>query len=241
MQTRNKLPLDTGDGIEAGNAAWSFDVPGSQFDDHITRSVPYYHEGHDLIARLSDFFLTENTVAYDIGSTTGTLVKKILDRHPGRAMQLTGIEMIPTMVEYASSRVDDARASFICADALDYEYEQAHFFSLYYTLQFIHPSVRIDLLKTIHDRLHWGGGLFIFEKVRAPDARFQDYMSQVYRDYKLSRNFTAEQILNKEKSLKGTLEPFSEAGNMTLLEEAGFTDVTSIFKWVCFEGFLAIK
>lgn len=234
-------PLDTGDGIAAGNAGWSFDLPGEKFDEHIARSVPFYHEGHDLIARLSDFFLTDEAVAYDIGSTTGTLVGKILSRHPRRSMTVTGIEVIPAMVEYARGQVKDPRASFVCADALEFDYGKAHLFSLYYTLQFIHPSVRIDLLRTIHDRLHWGGGLLLFEKVRAPDARFQDYMSQVYRDYKLSRQFTAEQVLNKEKSLKGTLEPFSEAGNITLLREAGFSDITSVFKWVCFEGFLAIK
>jgi len=81
----------------------------------------------------------------------------------------------------------------------------------------------------------------LFEKVRAPDARFQDYMGQVYKEFKLENGFTAEQILNKERSLKGTLEPFSEEGNLTLLREAGFTDIMSVFKWACFEGFLAIK
>jgi len=241
VKSRKNSQRDTGDGIEADNAGWSFDVPGNRFDEHIARSVPFYREGHDLIARLSDFFLIENSVVYDIGSTTGSLVKAILARHPNREMSITGIERVPSMVEYAADQVEDPRASFVNADALDYEFGQAHLFILYYTLQFIHPSVRIDLLKTIYERLHWGGGLLMFEKVRAPDARFQDYMSQVYKEYKLANDFTAEQILNKEQSLKGTLEPFSEAGNLTLLRESGFRDITSVFKWVCFEGFLAIK
>jgi len=45
----------------------------------------------------------------------------------------------------------------------------------------------------------------------------------------------------KARSLKGVLEPFSTLGNLDLLKRAGFVDVISLFKYVCFEGFLAIK
>ena len=37
------------------------------------------------------------------------------------------------------------------------------------------------------------------------------------------------------------LEPFSSKGNEDLLERAGFNDVNSVFKYICFEGFLGIK
>ena len=82
--------------------------------------------------------------------------------------------------------------------------------------------MRVDLLKKIYDRLHWGGALILFEKVRAPDARFQDYMGQIYTEFKMDNSFSPKQIINKERSLKGILEPFSENGNMILLREAGF-------------------
>ena len=34
-------------------------------------------------------------------------------------------------------------------------------------------------------------------------------MSQIYINYKLDRNFTPEEIVNKTNSLKGVLEPYS--------------------------------
>jgi tRNA (cmo5U34)-methyltransferase len=37
------------------------------------------------------------------------------------------------------------------------------------------------------------------------------------------------------------LEPFSTQGNLDLLSRAGFKDVMTLIKYVCFEGFLAIK
>jgi len=46
-----------------------------------------------------------------------------------------------------------------------------------------------EMIDRIYERLHWGGALIMFEKVRAPDARFQDYATQIYTDYRLSRGY----------------------------------------------------
>ena len=81
----------------------------------------------------------------------------------------------------------------------------------------------------------------LFEKVRAPDARFQDIMSALYIDYKLENGYSPEEVLGKASSLKGVLEPFSTKGNLDMLHRAGFVDVMTIYKHLCFEGFLAIK
>ena len=37
------------------------------------------------------------------------------------------------------------------------------------------------------------------------------------------------------------MEPFSTQGNIDLMKRAGFVDIMPVSKWVCFEGFLAIK
>jgi len=83
--------------------------------------------------------------------------------------------------------------------------------------------------------------LVIFEKVRGPDARFQDIATAIYTDFKLDRGYTGNEIIAKSRSLKGVLEPFSTAGNLGLLQRAGFVDIMTVMKYVCFEGFLAIK
>lgn len=81
----------------------------------------------------------------------------------------------------------------------------------------------------------------MFEKVRYPDARFQDIMSQIYIDFKLDQGFSERDIVNKSKSLKGIMEPFSSNGNIQLLKRAGFKDIVTVFKYLNFEGFLSIK
>jgi tRNA (cmo5U34)-methyltransferase len=111
----------------------------------------------------------------------------------------------------------------------------------YYCVQFIATRHRQEVLNRIYEHLNWGGAFLMFEKVRAPDARFQDIMSALYNDFKIRNGFSAEEVLNKTSSLKGVLEPFSTEGNLGLLRRAGFSDITTVFKHLCFEGFLAIK
>ena len=119
--------------------------------------------------------------------------------------------------------------------------EKADMIISYYTIQFIKPRERQLIFDKIYDSLNWGGAFVLFEKVRGTDARFQDIFTALYNDYKLEQGFTKEEIFDKTRSLKGVLEPFSTQGNLDLLQRAGFKDVVSIMKYVCFEGFLAIK
>ena len=89
--------------------------------------------------------------------------------------------------------------------------------------------------------MNWGGALFLVEKVRSYDARTQDQMTTIYEEFKLSNGFSEKEISGKKKSLKGILEPFSSNANIQMLKRAGFKDVSTISKFISFEGFLAIK
>ena len=87
----------------------------------------------------------------------------------------------------------------------------------------------------------FGRVLILFEKVRAPDARFQDMATALYSDFKTEQGFSDVEILSKSRSLRGVLEPFSSGANIGLLQRAGFIDIWPIMKYICFEGFVAIK
>ena len=111
----------------------------------------------------------------------------------------------------------------------------------YYTIQFIPPRYRQSIINNIYKSLNWGGAFIMFEKIRANDARFQDIFSIIYNDFKLKNGFSPEEIINKTKSLKGVLEPFSDQGNLGLLKRSGFKDIIPIFQWMNFKGYLSIK
>ena len=233
---------DSGDGIKAGNANWRFDGDVvEQFEEHVRKSVPLYEEGHALIEKLSDYFVKEDSVCYELGSSTGKLSHRLACRHDFRGAHFIGIEKEEDMVKKAASLYHKPNLSFIHGDITAFEYEKADLIVAYYTVQFIHPKLRQQLIDTIYERLHWGGAFIMFEKVRANDARFQDILTGLYTDYKLEQGYTPDEIIAKSRSLKGVLEPFSTEGNTDMLKRAGFVDIISVQKYINFEGFLAIK
>jgi len=234
---------DVGDDIRADSAAWSFDGIAPSFDEHVRKSVPLYEEGHELVCQLSEFFLPAGAHVLELGCSTGALARRLLQHNAKRSdIHYTGIDSSGSMVEAATERcAGDLRASFVHDDVVALPFERSSLIVSYYTLQFVHPRCRQDVIDKVYQALEWGGAFLLFEKVRAPDARFQDISTQLYHEFKLARGFDEAEILNKQRSLKGVLEPFSTQGNLDLLTRAGFVDVTSVMKWVCFEGFLAIK
>jgi tRNA (cmo5U34)-methyltransferase len=225
------------------NAGWSFENISNDFDDHIRKSIPLYESGHRLVGHYSDFFLKSDSAAYDLGCSTGQMLMQLGARHPGKTdLRLTGIDCVTDMVERARQLgAGDRRLTYLCADLLDVELDPCDMVVANYTVQFLPPRVRQNFIDRVYKALNWGGGFFMFEKVRAPDGRFQDYANQVYVEFKLENGFSEEQIINKARSIKGVMEPFSTQGNIDLLKRAGFIDIMTIQKYVCFEGFLAIK
>lgn len=229
--------------IDAENAAWSFDDIADQFDDHVHKSVPLYDTGHELVCQLSDFFLPPNATVTEIGVSTGALADRFLRHNVKRAdIRYIGIDTSEGMIARATTRcAGDERVQFLAEDAATYPFEKCSMIISYYTLQFTRPRERQMIFDRIYNALEWGGAFLLFEKVRAPDSRFQDIMMQIYQEYKLQRHFSEAEIVQKQRSLKGVLEPFSTEGNIGLMQRAGFVDIMTIMKWVCFEGFLAIK
>ncbi len=232
-----------GDIIEAENANWHFGGAASRhFDQHARRSIPHYETCHALILALSDFFVGDGSVVYDFGCATGTLLTALGARHLTKQPRLLGVDAEMDMVAIARERTAGQPPIVILqADITDYEFERCDLIVACYTLQFVAPRSRQQVFDRLYAALNWGGALILFEKVRAPDARFQDIMTALYHDYKLAEGYSGDEILAKSRSLKNVLEPFSREGNLGLMQRAGFVDIMSVFKYVCFEGFLAIK
>jgi tRNA (cmo5U34)-methyltransferase len=232
-----------GDNIKASNASWNFggDV-AKTFDSHVAKSVPLYYEGHTLITKISDFFLEQDSLCYELGCSTGVLSQKLSEHHVGRGVRFIGVDNQEPMIETARTRTNwTENVSFVTSDIIDFEFEPCDMIAAYYTVQFIRPKYRQTIIDSIYQALNWGGAFLLFEKVRASDARFQDIMTSVYTDFKIDQGYDTEEIVGKTRSLKGVLEPFSTQGNIDLLKRAGFVDVLPVMKYACFEGFLAIK
>lgn len=236
--------MKVGKDIESRRADWTFTGKLAEtFVEHVRQSVPYYDAGHDLICDLSDYFCHPDSVCYEIGVSTGQLMRKLAEHHAHKpGIQWIGIDAVEPMIQKAREHCAGlANIELSVADAVTFDYAKTDMVVSYYCVQFVAPRQRQELISRIYERLNWGGAFILFEKVRGPDARFQDILVTLYNDFKAKNGFSAEEILNKTTSLKGVLEPFSTEGNLGLLRRAGFTDITTVMKYLCFEGFLAIK
>lgn len=234
--------------IKLKNSSWSFGkkVPKS-FESHIIKSVPFYNEGHKVITNLSDFFLKDDSTFYDLGCSTGNLINKISQRHKNKKIKFIGIDSIKEMVDQANLNKRKIKLNLKCkinfkkANIQNFKLEKNDMFVSYYTIQFLPPKIRQKIIDKIYKSLNWGGAFIMCEKIRGPDARFQDILTLMYNEFKLENNLTFEEIIEKSRSLKGVLEPFSDKGNLDMLKRSGFKDIFPIFQMLNFKGYLCIK
>lgn len=238
--------IKAGDNIVTERANWKFSGDTvKEFDNHVKKSVPLYDEGHNLICDVSDFFVKNDSVIYEIGCSTGTLTFKIAEHNKSRHQaRFIGIDVENDMISFAKQKRDSKKYSnieFVADSIMNVDLEKSDMIMCYYTMQFIRPSDRQVIIDKLYESLNWGGGLLMFEKTRGADARFQDILTALYTDYKLRKGYTPDDIVSKSLSLKGVMEPFSTKGNIEMLERSGFKDINIIHKYICFEGFLAIK
>jgi tRNA (cmo5U34)-methyltransferase len=243
-ETAKKMVKVVGDGIVARSSEWSFGGQvAERFTDHVRRSVPLYDEGHDLICRISDYFVQPNSIVYDLGVSTGQLMAKLAERHENKSgVSFIGIDLEERMIQQARKVIGNRpNVALEVGDVNLWDYAPCDLIVSCYTIQFVSPRLRQTLIDRLYQALNWGGAFLLFEKVRAPDARFQDICTGIYTDFKLENGFTEAEIVNKSQSLKGVLEPFSTNANIDLLKRAGFVDIMTVMKYVPFEGFMAIK
>lgn len=229
--------------IKLENSNWNFsgNVP-KNFDKHISKSIPFYDESHNIGLLISDFFIPERGLVYDLGCSTGKFIHSLTNRHSNKTFRVNGYDEIPGMVKLAKERCKkSSKVKIYKEDIVNIKFNKPNFITSFFTIQFIHPSKRQMLFNKIYKGLQWGGGFLFFEKVRASDARFQDLTNQIYTEIKINNGFTDSEIINKSRSLKGVMEPFSSSANLQLAKRAGFKDIMSVFKYINFEGFLAIK
>ena len=78
---RNKEGL-VDDLITSIPGEWKFDEQVSQhFDTHVRKSVPLYEEVQKAVIEISEWFIRDNSVVYDLGSSTGETISLLLQKH----------------------------------------------------------------------------------------------------------------------------------------------------------------
>ena len=236
-----KLKIDSS--LFLKNNDWSFSKKiAPVFDKHIKKSIPLYYDFQWLCNEVSDYFIKEGSIVYDLGCSTGSYTKKLEARHKNKKkFKIYAIDSVSEMINYAKKKNNSKNITYLKKDLNKLKFLKSDFIISFYTLQFLNQKFRQSMINKIYKSLNWGGGFFFAEKVRSYDARTQEMSNEIYKEWKKTMGFTDEEINSKTKSLKSVLDPFSSSGNFAMLKRAGFKDFSVIGKFICFEIVLAIK
>ena len=213
------------------------------FDDMLNRSVPYYEEVMDLIVRLILARDREGLRILDLGTSTARL---LLALHNAAEYPLTlrGIDNSPAMIDRARKKCAAFGAEnieLIEGDLRSFPIRGEDVVVANYTLQFIRPMDRPELVKRIHEGLNEGGEFYFSEKVVFEDRYLDKAMIDIYYDYKRRQGYSDYEISAKREALENVLIPFTIEENIRLCREAGFVHVDTIFQWANFVTFRARK
>ena len=214
----------------------------SVFDDMLSRSVPFYDEVRKLIIALILSEQEEGKKVLDLGSSTA---KFLLDLHSKMdvKMQLKGLDNSQAMLDRAEQKCQafGAGIDLELADMLTYDYRQEDIIVANYTLQFIRPMQRVELVKKLYNALN-DDGLFIFsEKVVFADKKLDKDLIDIYYAYKKEQGYSEYEIAQKREALENVLIPFTIEENIQMCKDAGFKNVDTVFQWSNFVTFVSKK
>jgi tRNA (cmo5U34)-methyltransferase len=214
----------------------------SVFDDMLNRSVPYYKDVIKLISSIANKNLKDSDRVYDLGCSTATTLLEIYAKSD-KNLELIGIDNSSAMLSRAKNKAKayNAKIEFIEGDILDIDLKKAKVVLSNYTLQFIRPIKREELISKIYDILD-DNGLFIFsEKVISEDKQLNKQLIEEYYEYKKEQGYSEFEIMQKREALENVLVPYSDLENRELLKKCGFKHVEVLFRWANFSTFLAKK
>jgi len=212
------------------------------FDDMLKRSVPFYEEAMALTKRFALAYLKPQGRLYDLGCSTASTLLDIERDLPHEA-ELIGIDNARSMLEQARRklRVYDSKIVLEEGDILTFDYRTASVFISNYTLQFIRPPVRETLIRKLCDALELGGAFIFSEKVVTEEKRLNKLMIDGYYDFKKAQGYSEYEIMQKREALENVLIPYTEAENQAMVKRCGFTHCETVFRWMNFATFIAIK
>jgi len=196
------------------------------FDNHIDQSIRNYSTLHDDIVKLSRYFVEDNTNVYDIGCSTGKTIGAMIDQNHSFAPKANyvGVEYAEGFKDAMQDREDeypDAHIDLRFEDIRETKITNANLVTSIFTLQFMPRKDRRATLEKIYKGLNPGGAFIFAEKTIAESSRIQEMITFQYYDFK-RQNFSEEDIMSKEVTLRNMLKPNTWRELTSMLACAGF-------------------
>lgn len=214
------------------------------FDDMLNRSVPFYNEVQNAIVDLVAHHYQAGTRIYDLGCSTGLMIAKLLDGISDLE-EIVGIDDSQAMIDKTAQRFENVprgeRVVLRCEDLRTADMGNASAVIMNYTLQFVRPLYREQVVRRIFEALQPGGVFVLSEKVLEDSTNISRLFIDMYYQFKRRQGYTSLEISQKREMLENVLIPYKVSEQRELLSKCGFAEVETFFKWHNFASFIAIK
>ena len=215
------------------------------FPDMIQRSVPGYSTIIGMIGDLAERFAVQKSCCYDLGCSLGAATLAMRHRIKAQACEIHAIDASPAMVERCQKHIERDNhplpVSVTCADIRDVVIDNASVVVLNFTLQFIAPAARDQILASIYQGLVPGGVLILSEKVAFSDPRHHQLMIDLYHGFKRANGYSDLEIAQKRDALENVLVPETLEQHRSRLKLSGFQDADVWFQCFNFASIIAQK
>jgi tRNA (cmo5U34)-methyltransferase len=215
------------------------------FPDMINRSVPGYATIIAMIGTLSAEYAQPASICYDLGCSLGAASLSM--RHNIRAENcaIVAVDNSAAMVEGCRQAIERDSALLPVAvrfeDILDTPVNNASMVVMNFTLQFVKPEARDELLTRIYEGLLPGGMLILSEKILFEDSALNDLFIEMYHRFKEQQGYSKLEISRKRAALEKVLIPETIAAHESRLKKAGFETFDVWFQCFNFASIVAVK
>ena len=234
---------------EKGTGTFEFNAEVAEvFDDMLERSIPFYSEQQAMIRSLCRNLLVPGTKVYDLGFSTATTLIGLSRELPASA-RLVGYDNSVPMLKRAKKNVEenhfqeriDLRHGDLNGQLSELSLENAGVVTMCWTLQFVRPLKRDNLIRWIYDALADDGVLIVTEKILTNSGHMNRFFIDLYYEFKRRRGYADAEIVRKREALENVLIPYRLDENVELFRRNGFDLVETFFQWFNFAGFLCVK
>ncbi len=234
---------------KAGDEPFRFDASVAEvFPDMLRRSIPGYQASLEAIGSLAARYVRDDTACYDLGCSLGAATLAMRQGIRASGCRIVAVDNAPAMVERCTEIIKTDRSAgseipveVALGDVLDTPIENASMVVLNYTLQFVAPERRDELLKRIADGMVGGGLLVLSEKVVDEDPHMEELLFELHHEHKRRNDYSALEISRKRAALENVLIPETIAQHRKRLLGAGFAHVAIWLRYFNFVSIIAIK
>lgn len=231
------------------------------FPDMLKRSIPGYQAIISQSGLLAARYVQPDTNLYDLGCSLGAsslamhhalCESQQEDPSQSQGCCIHGIDNSPAMINKATSVIashirqstnSDSQVpiQLHCEDMQNADLHNASVVAMNFTLQFVAPAERNDMMQSIANSLKTGGVLILSEKVTFDDPHLSRLHIEMYHNFKRANGYSDLEISQKRNALENVLVPDTLETHARRLKAAGFSSSSVWFQCFNFASIIAIK